>query len=56
MSRGDTPGEGPWWYVYTAEWCSCILTVSRMICQGGFPLPSLQFLSSKCPFCMVGPL
>jgi len=28
MSRGDTPGEGPWWHVYTAEWCGCILTVS----------------------------
>jgi len=22
---GDTPGEGPWWHVYIAEWCSCIL-------------------------------
>jgi len=28
MSRGDTPGEEPWWHVYTAEWCGCILTVS----------------------------
>ena len=27
MSRGDTSGEGPWWHVYTAERCVCILTV-----------------------------
>jgi len=31
VSRGDTSGEGRWWHVYAAEWCSCILTVSRMM-------------------------
>ena len=30
MSRGDTPGEGPWWQLYTAEWYACTLTVSRI--------------------------
>jgi len=30
MSPVDTPGEGRWWHVYTEEWCSCILTVSRI--------------------------
>jgi len=44
-SRGDTTGEGPWWHVYTAERCGCILTVSH-ICRVGFLLPSLQFSSS----------
>ena len=30
MSRSDraTPGEGPWWHVYSAEWCGCILSLS----------------------------
>jgi len=28
MSRGDTPGEGLWWHVYTAEWCGYILSVA----------------------------
>jgi len=30
-------GEGPWWHIYTAEWCGCILTVSSRICT---PLPT----------------
>jgi len=33
MSRDDTPGEGPWWHVYTGEWCGCILRVSRIVWQ-----------------------
>jgi len=38
MTMGDTPGEGPWWHVYTAEWCGCILTVPRIVyLPGWFP-------------------
>jgi len=37
MSSGNTPGEGPWSHVYSAEWCGCILTVSH-ICPGWFPV------------------
>jgi len=43
MSTGDTPGEGPWWNVYTAEWCGCIPTVSHVSARVVFPLPSLWF-------------
>jgi len=52
-----TPSEGPWWPVYTAEWCGCILTVLRVIFSMvvsrylpcGFRLPS-------CPSPMLCPL
>jgi len=33
-----TPSEGPWWPVYTAEWCGCILTVLRLIFPWWFPV------------------
>jgi len=51
MSMSDTPGEGPWWHVYTAKWYGCILTVSRITyLPGWFPFPSLWFWSSWVSF------
>jgi len=39
MSRHDIPGEEPWWHVYIAEWCGCILTVSLITyLPGWFPV------------------
>jgi len=30
---------GPWWHIYTSEWCGCILTVSRITyLPGWFPV------------------
>jgi len=44
MPRGDTPGEGWWWHVYTAERCSCILTVSRITYLPGWFPAALVFV------------
>jgi len=49
MSVGDTPGAGPWWHVYTQNGVAAY-SVSR-VCQDGFPLPTLQFLSSWVSVC-----
>jgi len=48
VSTGDSLGEEPWWYVYTAEWCGCILTVSHITyLPGWFPVAFLRISSSS---------